>query len=52
MDKIVKSDAEWRELLSAEEYRIARKHGTERAFSHPSHNDKTPGMYVCAACGL
>jgi peptide-methionine (R)-S-oxide reductase len=49
--KIEKTDAEWRAALTPEEYRVLRKHGTERAFSHPSHQDKTAGTYVCAACG-
>lgn len=51
MQKIQKTDAEWQTVLSPEAYRVARKHGTERAFSHPSHNDKRSGMYKCAACG-
>ena len=36
--KVVKSDAEWRETLSPEAYRVARKHGTERAFTSPLNN--------------
>jgi peptide-methionine (R)-S-oxide reductase len=51
MTKIAKSDAEWRALLSPEAYRVLREHGTERAFTHPSNQDKTKGVYVCAACG-
>lgn len=46
-----KNDAEWREQLSDEEYRVLRKHGTERAFSHPLNNNKKTGDYVCAGCG-
>ena len=46
-----KSEAEWREQLSDEEFRILRKHGTERAFSHPLNNNKADGDYVCAGCG-
>jgi peptide-methionine (R)-S-oxide reductase len=46
-----KSDAEWREQLSEEEFYVLRKHGTERAFSHPLNNNKKPGDYVCAGCG-
>lgn len=46
-----KSDAEWREELSDEEFRVLRKHGTERAFSHPLNNNKAQGTYVCAGCG-
>ena len=49
--KIVKTDAEWQAQLTPEEYRVARKHGTERAFSHASHQDKTPGTYMCTCCG-
>lgn len=46
-----KSDAEWREQLSEEEFYVLRKHGTERAFSHPLNNNKKQGDYVCAGCG-
>jgi peptide-methionine (R)-S-oxide reductase len=46
-----KSEAEWREQLSEEEFRVLRKHGTERAFSHPLNNNKAEGTYVCAGCG-
>jgi len=48
---VVKSDAEWREQLTPEQYRITRKHGTERAFTGPHWDDKTPGMYSCVCCG-
>lgn len=52
VDKIEKSDAEWREELTEEQYRIARKHGTERAFSGEYWDTKEPGVYRCVACGL
>ncbi len=45
-----KSEQEWREKLSPEEYRICREHGTERAFSGKYWDTKTPGTYVCRAC--
>lgn len=51
MDKIVKSDAEWRAMLSPETYRVARKHGTERAGSSPLNHEKREGMFTCACCG-
>jgi peptide-methionine (R)-S-oxide reductase len=50
-DKITKSDAEWRAQLTPEEYQIARKKGTERAFTGTYWDSKTPGVYTCACCG-
>src|SRR5687767_4003943 len=50
-DKVVKSDAEWRVQLSPEEYRVARQHGTERAFTRRYWDSKTPGTYNCVCCG-
>ena len=50
-DKISKTDAEWRKELSAEEYRIAREKGTERAFTGKYWNHHDDGMYACVACG-
>ncbi len=46
-----KSDAEWRQVLTPEQFHVMRKHGTERAFSHPYHDEKRQGMYRCAGCG-
>lgn len=48
--KIEKSDAEWREQLTPEQYRILREHGTERAFTGPYWNAFEKGLYRCAAC--
>lgn len=50
-EKIERTDAEWRQLLSPEEYRILREKGTERAFTGHYYKTKEPGTYVCAACG-
>lgn len=49
--KVVKTDAEWRAELSPEAYRVARKHGTERAFTSPLNNEKRRGMFACVCCG-
>jgi peptide-methionine (R)-S-oxide reductase len=50
MDKVVKSDAEWRAQLSDLAYRVTRKHGTERAFTHDDF-PKAPGTFRCVCCG-
>lgn len=49
--KIKKTDAEWRAELTPEQYHVMREHGTERAFTGAYYKTKTPGRYVCAACG-
>ncbi|MGY6555649.1 MAG: peptide-methionine (R)-S-oxide reductase MsrB [Wenzhouxiangella sp.] len=46
------SEAQWRQILSAEEYRILRREGTERAFSSPLDQEYGDGTYVCAGCFL
>jgi peptide-methionine (R)-S-oxide reductase len=52
MEKIHKSDEEWRRSLTPEQYRILREKGTERAYTGQYTETKTPGVYLCAACGL
>jgi peptide-methionine (R)-S-oxide reductase len=47
---VQRSDAEWRAMLTKEQYRITRKHGTERAFAGPNWDAKTPGTYRCICC--
>jgi peptide-methionine (R)-S-oxide reductase len=49
--KIVVSEAEWRQKLTPEQFSVTREHGTERAFSHPYHQEKRAGMYKCVCCG-
>ena len=46
------SDAEWREKLTPEQYRVLRGHGTERPFSSALNAEKRKGEYVCAGCDL
>ena len=45
------SDAEWRQRLSPEQYKVMRGHGTERACTSPLNAEKRAGAYVCAGCG-
>ena len=45
------SDEEWKKVLTPEQYRILRKHGTEPAFSGAYQDRHEPGVYRCAACG-
>ena len=52
MEKIEKTDEEWRVELTPEQYRILREKGTERAFTGEYHDFKGEGAYRCAACGL
>ena len=50
-DKVCKSDAEWREQLSSEQYEVCRRKGTERAFSGEYWDCKQVGVYRCVCCG-
>ena len=52
IEKITKTDAEWQKQLTPEQYRVARKHGTERAFSGQYHDNHEKGLYRCIACDL
>ncbi len=54
MTKATKStltDSEWKEKLTDEQFRVTRKHGTERAFSHEYNDEKRDGNYNCICCG-
>ena len=50
IQKVVKSAAEWREILTPEEFRILREEGTERPFTSPLNDNKEEGIYKCAGC--
>src|ERR671938_668661 len=50
-EKIVKSDAEWKQQLTPEQYRITRQKGTERPWSGEYNRSKEHGTFVCVCCG-
>ncbi|NOY71826.1 MAG: peptide-methionine (R)-S-oxide reductase MsrB [Gammaproteobacteria bacterium] len=52
IEKVIKSDAEWAQLLTPEQYHILRQEGTEAPYSSSLNNEKQDGVYVCAACEL
>ena len=52
VDKVTKSDAEWRAQLTPEQYKIARRKGTEPAFTGKYWNTHEPGTYRCVCCGM
>jgi peptide-methionine (R)-S-oxide reductase len=49
--KVTRSDAEWRDSLTPDQYRITRQKGTERAFTGEYWNSKDSGTYRCVCCG-
>jgi len=50
--KVVKTDEEWRRVLSAEQYRVLRQKGTEAPYSSPLNGEKGRGTFQCAGCAL
>jgi len=50
--EVTKSDAEWRQALSPEQYRVLREHGTERAGTSPLDKEYGKGTFLCAGCEL
>jgi peptide-methionine (R)-S-oxide reductase len=51
MEKLIKSDEQWKAELTPEQYRVTRKHGTERAFSGAYWDHHEDGVYRCTCCG-
>ena len=51
IDKVIKSEGEWKEQLTPEQFRILRQKGTERAFTGEYADNHAKGVYKCAACG-
>lgn len=52
MFQVTKTDEEWRQILTPEQYRVLRQEGTERPFANRYHANKDPGAYQCAGCDL
>jgi peptide-methionine (R)-S-oxide reductase len=50
--EVTKADAEWRTILTPEQFRVLRKHGTERAGTSPLDKQYARGTYACAGCDL
>ncbi len=50
-EKFIKSEEEWKKQLTPEQYKVTRKHGTERAFTGEYHESKDEGIYHCICCG-
>lgn len=51
VDQVKKTDKEWQEQLTAEQFKVTRKKGTERAFTGEYHDNKEKGIYKCICCG-
>jgi peptide-methionine (R)-S-oxide reductase len=50
-ERLQKTDAEWREQLTPEQFKVTREHGTERAGTSPLNEEKREGVFACVCCG-
>ncbi len=50
--EVIKTDEEWKKILTPEQYRVLRHEGTEAAFKNQYHDNKAKGIYQCAGCDL
>jgi len=50
--EVVKTDDEWRAILTPEQFRVLRQHGTEKPFQNAYNANKAPGVYQCTGCAL
>jgi peptide-methionine (R)-S-oxide reductase len=51
-EAIKRSDAEWKQILTPQQYGVLRREGTERAFTSPLNDEKRSGVFVCVGCSL
>jgi peptide-methionine (R)-S-oxide reductase len=51
-DRVIKTDEEWKKILTPAQYNVTRKKGTERAFTGPNWDNHAKGTYVCVCCDL
>jgi peptide-methionine (R)-S-oxide reductase len=51
-EPLKRSEAEWKQLLTPQQFEVLRQEGTERSFTSPLNEEKRPGVFVCAGCSL